>query len=81
MDFIPIELDRKYNPKTGRCDIVTYSPCPYGERDLQKDECYSGNGKNRCPYFVRYDWEKHPGCIACNHPPKKQFEQLEFNFD
>jgi hypothetical protein len=30
---------------------------------------------------VRYDWESHPGCIACNHPPKKEFEQLEFNFD
>ena len=83
MDFIPIEVagSRKYNPVTKLYDDVKYTPCPYGERDLQKDECYSGNGKNRCPYFVRYDWENHPGCIACNHPPKKEFEQLEFNFE
>jgi hypothetical protein len=40
--------------------------CPFGVRDLAADECYSGNGRNRCPYFVRYDWEQHAGYIACN---------------
>ena len=29
--------------------------CPFGERDLRTDECYSGMGKNRCPYFVKYE--------------------------
>ena len=28
--------------------------CPFGIRDLNNDECYSGNGKNRCKY--KYDW-------------------------
>ena len=39
--------------------------CPFGVRDLTQDECYSGNGKNRCKYFVRYDWGEHSGCIVC----------------
>ena len=51
--------------------------CPFGIRDLNNDECYSGNGKNRCKYFVRYDWENFYGCIVCNHPEKKKIEQLE----
>ncbi len=51
--------------------------CPFGERDLQNDECYSGNGRNRCPFFIRYDWsEEHSGCVACNHPPKPKYVQL-----
>lgn len=79
MEFIPIEKSRKYNPVSKCWDDVEYTPCPFGERDLQTDECYSGNGKNRCPYFVRYDWETHPGCIACKHPPINH--QLEFDFD
>jgi hypothetical protein len=50
--------------------------CPFHERDLTRghDECYSGSGANRCPYFVRYDWSEHPGCIACTHPPVTQLE-------
>lgn len=51
--------------------------CPFGVRDLSNDECYSGNGKNRCPYFVRYDWDKHNNHIACNHPPLKKSDDLE----
>lgn len=39
--------------------------CPFGVRDLTKDECYSGNGQNRCKYFVRYDWGEHAGHIVC----------------
>lgn len=54
------------------------SQCPFGVRDLTRDECYSGSGRNRCPHFVRYDWEQHPGCIACNHPPVDP--QREFDF-
>lgn len=50
MTFIPIEVSRKYNPATDMYDDVTYTPCPFGVRDLQNDECYSGNGKNRCKY-------------------------------
>ena len=49
--------------------------CPFKERDLTTDECYSGNGQNRCKYFVRYDWESHYGCIACTHPPLKESMQ------
>lgn len=52
--------------------------CPYGVRDLQTEACYDGNGKNKCPYFVRYDWSKeHSGCIACTHPQKPKYVQLE----
>lgn len=29
--------------------------CPFGIRDLSKDECYSGNGRNKCKYFKCYD--------------------------
>ena len=71
MIFIQRILKREYNPETERWDKVTYAPCPFGVRDLQNDECYSGNGVNRCKYFVRYDWEKHEGCIACSHPEKE----------
>ena len=40
--------------------------CPFGIRDLNNDECYSGNGQNRCPYFVKYDWEsEHAPCVQC----------------
>ena len=50
--------------------------CPFGVRDLQNDECYSGNGQNRCPYFVRYEWcNEHNGHIACNHSPKQKYVQ------
>ena len=59
----------KDNPQEARC--------PFGERDLQNDECYSGNGRNRSPYFIRYDWsDEHSGYIACNHPPKPKYVQL-----
>lgn len=52
--------------------------CPFGERDLQNDECYSGGGHNRCPYFIRYEWcNEHDGCVACTHPPKPKAVQLE----
>ena len=80
MTFIPIEQSRKYNPKTACYDDVKYTPCPFGVRDLQNDRCYDGGGKNRCKWFVCYDWEKHAGCIACSHP-KKRYEQQEFNFE
>lgn len=68
MIFIQTELDRKYNPETDLWDIVTYSPCPFGLRKLEdgSERCYYGNGVGKCKYFVRYDWEKHPGCIACS---------------
>lgn len=71
MIFIQRILKREYNPETERWDKVTYAPCPFGVRDLQNDECYSGNGVNRCKYFVRYDWGEHEGCIACSHPEKE----------
>lgn len=29
--------------------------CPFGKRDLTNDECYSGGGKNRCEFFIRYE--------------------------
>ena len=81
MTYIKIELSRKYNPLTDRYDDVTYSPCPFGLRKLEhgEDECYSGNGKNRYKYFMRYDWEKHYGCIACSCtlPRKDQSGQLD----
>ena len=80
MTFIPLEISRNYNPITKCYDDVKYTPCPFKERDLQKDECYSGNGKNKCRFFVRYDWGKHYGCIACNHPKIKKSIQQEFDF-
>ena len=50
--------------------------CPFGERDLAKDECYSGGGQNKCPFFIRYEWcNEHDGCVACNHPPKQKYVQ------
>ena len=52
--------------------------CPFGERDLQNDVCYSGSGHNRCPYFIRYEWcNEHNGHIACKHPPVQKYRQLE----
>lgn len=57
--------------------------CPFGERDLtnHNDECYFGNwfgnGRNRCRWFVRYEWcNEHRGCIHCTHPPV-DLQQLE----
>jgi len=47
--------------------------CPFAVRDLSQDECYSGNGQNRCKYFVRYDDGTD---IICNHPPKPQQPSL-----
>ena len=56
--------------------------CPFNERDLTygHNECYSGNGQNRCPYFVKYDWDKHSGHIECTHPPVEKYHQGEFDF-
>lgn len=51
--------------------------CPFGVRDLSSDECYSGSGRNRCKFFVRYDWEKFYGCIICNHTKEETKLQLE----
>lgn len=60
MTFIP-----QYYDKT----VGHYAAeCPFKVRDLVNDECYSGSGQNRCEWFVKYDWEHHHGCIACNHP-------------
>lgn len=70
--IFPIEISRKYNPKTKLWDDVKYSPCPFGVRDLQTERCYYGMGKNRCQWFVRYDWEEHAGCIACTHPEESK---------
>jgi hypothetical protein len=52
--------------------------CPFSVRDLLNDECYSGNGVNRCKFFVRYDHEKHEGCVACTHPPVEEQEPTLF---
>ena len=67
MTFIQTELERNYNPQTKCWDDVKYSPCPFGLRKLEdgSERCYYGNGKDKCPYFVRYDWGEHAGCIAC----------------
>lgn len=35
--------------------IAHRTQCPFAVRDLSQDECYSGNGQNRCKYFVKYD--------------------------
>ena len=56
--YVPLYPQGKRNPE-----------CPFGVRDLSRDECYSGNGRNRCRWFVRYEWgNKHDGCIHCTHP-------------
>ena len=60
--YVPTQHKRGTKPEEVKC--------PFGERDLQTDECYSGGGHNRCPYFIRYEWcNEHNGCIACKHPP------------
>lgn len=70
-------IKRKFNKKTGLWETPN-SPCPYKVRDLSKDECYSGGGRNRCQYFSRYVFdEKHPGSIEYRHPANVQYE---FNF-
>lgn len=51
--------------------------CPFKVRDLKNDSCYVGSGVHRCKWFIRYDWEKHRGCIACNHPKQDQKPVLE----
>ena len=71
MIHFPIEKKREFNKNTGLLDIVIKSPCPYGERDLQTDNCYDGSGLNKCPYFIKYDWVNYNGHIVCNHPEKK----------
>ena len=61
----------------GRGGRITPLICPFGVRDLEHDECYSGNGQNRCKWFVRYEWcNEHNGCIHCTHPPV-DLQQLE----
>lgn len=69
--------------------------CPFGVRDLslvdinepygkRHNRCYDGNGKNRCPYFVRYDWEKYANHIVCTCDKPKVIavkeDWPEFNF-
>lgn len=79
MYYKPIRDESKtYRDEETGYFITPQVSCPFGVRDLSKDECYSGNGKNKCKYFVRYDWGKHYGCVACTHPPKER--QLEFDF-
>ena len=54
--------------------------CPYGERDT---ECYNGNKKEMCPFFIRYEWGKkeYAGCVLCTHEEViKKPTQLEFDF-
>ena len=60
--YIPI-WERGYGGKQ--------TQCPFGVRDLAgEDVCYSGNGQNKCRYFVRYEWcNAHNGCVNCTHPP------------
>ena len=66
--YVPTRLSKERLPE---------DKCPFGERDLNNDVCYSGNGVNRCKYFIRYDWsEEHSGCIACSHPPIAKCVQL-----
>ena len=84
MTYIQTELSRKYNPQTECWDDVEYSPCPFGVRKLEHGEerCYYGNGKNRCKYFVRYDWEEHYGCIACKCDlPRKDQSGQRYEID
>jgi hypothetical protein len=95
LTYIQTELERNYNPKTDCWDDVKYSPCPFGLRKLEdgSERCYYGGGKDKCKYFVRYDWGQHSGCIACscNLPRKDEHgniyeidehgnEQLCFDF-
>ena len=81
MYYKPIRDESKtYRDEETGYFITPQVPCPFGVRDLSKDECYSGNGQNKCKYFVRYDWDEHPGCVACTHPPIKKEIQLEFDF-
>ena len=49
--------------------------CPFAVRDLNQDECYSGNGQNRCKYFVKYDDGTD---IICNYPPKEEPTVFDF---
>ena len=86
MNYIKIYDESKtvYDEQT-KSFFTPLTPCPFNVRDLSKDECYSGNGKNRCKYFIRYDWNKHYGHVvcSCNLPVinNKQIKQQEFNFD
>lgn len=76
MIFIPLEYGETKQDANGYY-YRERTQCPFGVRDLKNDECYSGNGKNRCKFFVRHDWDKHYGCIACSHEPIKTNIQLE----
>ena len=76
------------DPQTGR-DL--HPKCPYGVRDLHNDVCYSGMGKNRCEYFVKYehyltgeiarDGTRVRSCMSyivckCNKPKRGTWVQL-----
>lgn len=78
-----------YDKNTGR---RIQEQCPFGERDLKTDECYSGMGKNRCPYFIKYehfmtgeilpDGSRVRTCMSyiqckCDKPRKGTWVQLE----
>ncbi|MBO6100629.1 MAG: hypothetical protein J6P07_04785 [Spirochaetaceae bacterium] len=76
MNFIPIEEGETKQREDGTF-YKERTQCPFNVRDLKNDECYSGNGKNRCRWFIRYDWDKHYGCIVCSHP---LMTQQEFDF-
>lgn len=61
------------NTKGFSKDYVTV--CPFKVRDLSTDVCYSGNGVNKCKFFVRYEWcTEHDGTIkcSCNLPKRVQ---------
>ena len=75
MTYVPM-----YDEHNRRIDPLT---CPFGVRDLANNECYSGNGQNRCKYFVKYDWEsEHAGCIACTcELPRKDQDGQRYEID
>lgn len=77
-----------YDNETGK---ALHPQCPFKVRDLHTDECYSGNGKNRCEYFIKYEHlftgEKLPdgsrvrSCMSyivckCDKPRKGTWVQL-----
>ena len=61
-----------YEKKENGCRAIT-NPCPFGVRDLENDECYSGGGNNRCQWFVRYDYPY----VVCKHPAETKSADSE----
>lgn len=57
--------------------------CPFGIRDLDKDDCYNGDKRTMCPHFVKYNWlDPNDTYVECSYTKVEEYDpgQMEFDF-